>query len=149
MFRLFVILLVGLTTVFLARNSISSVSFEDVVQHRIAMFKSSGANIKKLSKLIRAGDSIQSAELVDFHVKWSEKMLLLFPLGSEASTSNGSDASSDIWRDTEGFEKRVRQYKLSSIKLKEALKTGNITLIDKTFESLVKSCKSCHRLFRN
>ena len=59
------------------------------------MFKSSGANIKKLSKFIRSGDINASIKLVDFHVKWSKDMHLLFPVGSEASISN-EDASSDI-----------------------------------------------------
>ena len=76
-------------------------------------------------------------------------MLLLFPAGSEASTSNGSDASSDIWRDKTGFKKQVAQYNLSSKALREALKSKNIPEINGTFEDLVASCKSCHKQFRN
>ena len=63
-------------------------------------------------------DFSASVEVVDFHVKWSEDMRLLFPAGSEASTSNGSDASSDIWRNTSGFEKQIRQYNLISLERK-------------------------------
>ena len=110
--RLLSIFLIGLNTLLFADNSIGSTSVEDAIQKRIEMFKSSSANIKRLSKLIRAGDKSTSSELIDFHVKWSEEMLLLFPIGSEASTSNGSDASSDIWHDPVGFEKQVRQYTL-------------------------------------
>ena len=113
------------------------------------MFKSSQTNIKELSKLIRSGDISASSYLIDFHVKWSEEMLLVFPAGSEASTSNGSDASSDIWRDTKGFEKRAGQYNLSSKQLKEALKINDFSQIKNNFESLVKSCKTCHRHYRN
>jgi len=57
------------------------------------MFKESKANIKKLRKLIRVDDAAEAVQLVGFHVKWSEEMPVLFPPGSEASTSNGSDAS--------------------------------------------------------
>ena len=110
------------TALFFAGNSIGSSNIEDAVKKRIQMFKSSSINLKKLSKSIREGDVSTSVELVDFHIKWSEEMLLLFPSGSEASTSNGSDASSDIWRDTKGFKKRADQYNLSSKQLKEALK---------------------------
>ena len=126
-----------------------SLSVEEVVQKRIKMFKSSQANIKKLSKFILSGDISESRYLVDFHVKWSGEMLLLFPAGSEASTSNGSDASSDIWRDTTGFKKQVAQYNLSSTALREALKSRDILEINETFEGLVESCKSCHKQFRN
>ena len=76
-------------------------------------------------------------------------MLLLFPSGSEASTSNGSDASSDIWLDTKGFKQRAGQYNLSSKQLKDALKINDFSQINNNFERLVKSCKTCHRLFRN
>ena len=149
MFRLFGTLLVCAVTLFLTGKSIGYSTVEDAVQKRIGMFKSSGANIKKLRKLVRSGDISASIELVDFHVKWSEDMPLLFPAGSEASTSNGSDASSDIWRNTSGFEKQIRQYNLSSLELKEAVKSKNINQINRTFEGLVKSCKSCHKQFRN
>ena len=42
-----------------------------------------------------------------------QKKCLLFPLGSEASTSNGSDASSDIWDNPISFS-AIKQYKLKS-----------------------------------
>ena len=126
-----------------------SLSVEEAVQKRIKMFKSSQANIKELSKFILSGDISESSYLVDFHVKWSGEMLLLFPAGSEASTSNGSDASSDIWRDTTGFKKQVAQYNLSSTALREALKSRDILEINENFEGLVESCKSCHKQFRN
>ena len=142
-------LLIWSVTLFLASNSMGSLSVEEAVQKRIKMFKSSQANIKELSKFILSGDISESSYLVDFHVKWSGEMLLLFPAGSEASTSNGSDASSDIWRDTTGFKNRVAQYNLSSTALREALKSKNILEINETFEGLVESCKSCHKQFRN
>jgi cytochrome c556 len=142
-------LLIWSVTLFLASNSMGSLSVEEAVQKRIKMFKSSQANIKELSKFILSGDISESSYLVDFHVKWSGEMLLLFPAGSEASTSNGSDASSDIWRDTTGFKKQVAQYNLSSTALREALKSRDIAEINETFEGLVESCKSCHKQFRN
>ena len=142
-------LLIWSVTLFLASNSMGSLSVEEAVQKRIKMFKSSQANIKELSKFILSGDLSESSYLVDFHVKWSGEMLLLFPAGSEASTSNGSDASSDIWRDTTGFKKQVAQYNLSSTALREALKSRDILEINENFEGLVESCKSCHKQFRN
>ncbi len=149
MLRLFGTLLVCLVTLCFAGNSIGSSSVEDAVQKRIGMFKSSGANIKKLSKFIRSGDISASIELVDFHVKWSEDMHLLFPVGSEASISNGSDASSDIWSDATGFKKRVDQYHISAKELREALKSKNVFSINENFDGLVGSCKSCHKQYRN
>ena len=147
--RFFGILMVALTTVLLASTSIGSVSVEEAIQKRIAMFKSSGENIKKLNKLIRAGDVSRAIQLVNFHVTWSEDMPLLFPLGSEASTSNGSDASSDIWDNPTGFKNATKQYNLTSASLRESLRSADSAAINETFKRFVGTCKSCHKQFRN
>ena len=143
------ILLVGFTTVLLASISIASVSVEEAIQKRIAMFKSSGENIKKLHKLIRAGDASNAIQLVDFHVGWSEDMSSLFPLDSEASTSNGSDASSDIWDNPIGFKNAIKQYNLKSKELRKSLLSADSESINEAFKSFVGTCKSCHKQFRN
>ena len=147
--KLFGILIFGLTTLLLASTSIGSVSVEEAIQKRIAMFKSSGENIKKLNKLIRAGDASNAIQLVDFHVGWSEDMSSLFPLGSEASTSNGSDASSDIWDNQTGFKNAIKQYNLASKNLRESLQSADSDSINETFKNFVGTCKSCHKQFRN
>ena len=147
--KLFGILIFGLTTLLLASTSIGSVSVEEAIQKRIAMFKSSGENIKKLNKLIRAGDASNAIQLVDFHVGWSEDMSSLFPLGSEASTSNGSDASSDIWDNKTGFKIAIKQYNVASKNLKESLQSADSNSINETFKNFVGTCKSCHKQFRN
>jgi len=147
--RSFGILLVVLTTLLLASNSIGSVSVEEAIQKRIAMFKSSGENIKKLNKLIRTGDVTKAIKLVNFHVTWSDDMSLLFPIGSEASTSNGSDASSDIWNNQTGFKNAITQYKLTSKNLRASLRSADSVSINVTFKNFVGTCKSCHKQFRN
>ena len=147
--RLFGILIFGSTTLLLASTSISSVSVEEAIQKRIATFKLSGENIKKLNKLIRAGDASNAIQLVDFHVGWSEDMSSLFPLGSEASTSNGSDASSDIWDNQTGFKNAIKQYNLASKNLRESLQSADSDSINETFKNFVGTCKSCHKQFRN
>ena len=108
-----------------------------------------GAAQKKLNKLIRTGDVAQAIKLVNFHVTWSDNMSLLFPIGSEASTSNGSDASSDIWDNQTGFKNAIKQYKLTSKNLRASLQSANSVSINETFKSFVGTCKSCHKQFRN
>ena len=141
--------MVGLITLLLASTSIGSVSVEEAIQKRIAMFESSGENIKKLNKFIRAGDVSRAIQLVNFHVTWSEEMPLLFPLGSEASTSNGSDASSDIWDNPTGFKNAIKQYNLTSTNLRKSLQSADSGSINEIFKNFVGTCKSCHKQFRN
>jgi len=147
--KVFGILLVGLTAVFFNNDSIGSVSVEEAIQKRIETFKSSKANIKKLRKLIRSGDASKAVPLVDFHVRWSDDMHLLFPLGSEASTSNDSDASSDIWDDPIGFKNAIKQYNLKSKELQKSLRSADSASINETFKSFAGTCKGCHKQFRN
>ena len=130
-------------------NSIASVFVEEAIQKRIEMFKLSKANIKKLRKLIRSGDASKAVPLVDFHVRWSEDMPLLFPLGSEASTSNGSDASSDIWDNPVGFKNAIKQYNLTSKELRKSLRSADSASINETFKNFAGTCKGCHKQFRN
>ena len=143
------ILLFGLITLHFVNNSIGSVSQEEAIQKRIEMFKSSKANIKKLRRLIRSGDTSEAVPLADFHVAWSKEMPMLFPLGSEASTSNRSDASSDIWNNPIGFKNAVAKYKLKSRELQKSLRSGVSVSINETFKSFAGTCKGCHKQFRN
>ena len=147
--EVFGILLVGLTALFITSDSIGSVSIEDAIQKRIEMFKASKSNIKKLRQLIRSGDASKAVSLMDFHIKWSKEMPMLFPLGSEASTSNGSDASNDIWDDPIGFKNAIKQYNLRSNELRKSLISADAASITETFKSFAGTCKGCHKQFRN
>ena len=138
--KVFGILLVGLTAVFITSNSIGSVSVEEAVQKRVEMFKASKANIKKLRTLIRSGDATKAAPLADFHVTWSKEMPMLFPLGSEASTSNGSDASSDIWDNPTGFKNAIKQYNLKAKELRKSLVSADIVSINESFKNFAGTC---------
>jgi len=80
---------------------------------------------------------------------WSEEMHLLFPIGSEASTSNVSDASLDIWTVSAGFKNSVRQHNMSSKALKESMQKKRFFSINKNFEDLISTCKGCHKQFQN
>ena len=147
--KVFGILLVGLTAVLFNSISIATVSVEEAIQKRIEMFQASKANIKKLRKLIRVDDATEAFQLLDFHVKWSEEMLQLFPPGSEASTSNSSDASSDIWDNPIGFKNAIKQYNSKSKELRKSLKGAVSASINENFKSFAGTCKSCHKQFRN
>jgi cytochrome c556 len=147
--KVFGILLVGLAAVLVNSQSIAYVSVEEAIQKRIEMFKSSKVNIKKLRKLIRSGDTSKAVPLADFHVAWSKEMPALFPIGSEASTSNGSDASSDIWDNPIGFRNAIKKYNLKSKELRKSLVSADLVSINETFKRFAGTCKGCHKQFRN
>ena len=74
---------------------------------------------------------------------------MLFPLGSEASTSNGSDASSDIWDNPTGFKNAIKQYNLKAKELRKSLVSADIVSINESFKNFAGTCKGCHKQFRN
>ena len=130
-------------------SSIVYASFDEAIYNRIQMFKFSGANIKELRISIREKDTQTAIAAVAFHITWSEKMKEAFPLGSHASTTNGSDASADIWRNFEKFEQYVSRYNRSARDLHDALRKKDMNLITDKFQAMAGACKACHKSFRN
>ena len=130
-------------------SSIAYAAFDEVIYNRIQMFKFSGANIKELRTAIRAKDTQKAIKAVAFQITWSEKMKEAFPLGSHASTANGSDASAEIWQDFKAFEQYISRYNKSAINLNDALKKDDFKLIIDSFQDMAAACKGCHKRFRN
>jgi len=88
----------------------------------------------------------QSAEKLN---KWASEMHKYFPKGSEASTSNKSEASDNIWTDSEGFKKAIKKFEISSAKLIKISQNKNIDDTVSSFREVAASCKGCHKQFRN
>ena len=88
----------------------------------------------------------QSAEKLN---KWANEMHEFFPKGSEASSSNKSQASDDIWSDPEGFKKAIKTFEKASAKLIKISKNKNIDDTVSSFREVAASCKGCHQKFRN
>ena len=81
--------------------------------------------------------------------KWAIEMHKYFPKGSEASSSNKSQASDDIWSDPEGFKKAIKAFEKASAKLIKISKNKNIDDTVSSFREVAASCKGCHQKFRN
>ena len=81
--------------------------------------------------------------------KWANEMHKYFPKGSEANTSNKSQASDNIWSDPEGFKKAVKKFEITSAKLIKISQKKNIDDTVSSFREVAASCKGCHKQFRN
>ena len=89
---------------------------------------------------------LQSAEKLN---KWAKKMHEFFTKGSEASSSNKSQASYNIWSDPEGFKKAIKTFENASAKIIKISKNKNIDDTVSSFREVAASCKGCHQKFRN
>ena len=105
--------------------------------------------MRVLRHSIKNQDKNEALHAVDFHVAWSQKLPTMFPRGSEASVSNGSDASSDIWEDFERFERLNLDYQKAALMIRSELDQGDYDAAMRTFFKMARSCKVCHENFRN
>lgn len=120
-----------------------------VVEDRQAKFKESKKGMRVLRHSIKNQDKNEALHAVDFHVAWSQKLPTMFPRGSEASVSNGSDASSDIWEDFERFKRLNLDYQKAALMIRSELDQGDYDAAMRTFFKMARSCKVCHENFRN
>ena len=120
-----------------------------VVEDRQAKFKESKKGMRVLRHSIKNQDKNEALHAVDFHIAWSQKLPTMFPRGSEASVSNGSDASSDIWEDFERFERLNLDYQNAALMIRSELDHGDYDAAMRTFFKMARSCKVCHENFRN
>jgi cytochrome c556 len=145
MIRIFLTLITTLILVF----SASSYAHKDatgIVKERMDLFKKSQQDIKALYA------SIRSDELGDIRTnalalaQWGAVMPDYFPEGSGGGVS---EASSEIWKNFDGFKDAAKTFELAALSVVAAVDQGDKGAIISTAKSVGDSCKSCHRKFRN
>ena len=120
-----------------------------IIKERMKKFQESKNLMRTINKSLSDNnfDIIsQSAEKLN---QWASEMHKYFPKGSEASASNKSQASGDIWSDPEGFKKAVKKFEIASAKLIKISQNKNIDDTVSSFREVAGSCKGCHQKFRN
>ena len=120
-----------------------------IVKERMDKFQESKNLMRTINKSLSNNnfDIIrQSAEKLN---KWAIEMHKYFPKGSEANSSNKSQASDNIWSDPEGFKKAVKKFEITSAKLIKISQNKNIDDTVSSFREVAASCKGCHKQFRN
>ena len=120
-----------------------------IVKERMDKFQESKNLMRTINKSLSDNnfDIIkQSAEKLN---KWAIEMHKYFPKGSEANSSNKSQASDNIWSDPEGFKKAVKKFEITSAKLIKISQNKNIDDTVSSFREVAASCKGCHKQFRN
>ena len=120
-----------------------------IIKERMNKFQESKNLMRTINKSL-SDDNFdvitQSAEKLN---QWANEMHEFFPKGSEASSSNKSQASDDIWSDPEGFKKAIKTFEKASAKLIKISKNKNIDDTASSFREVAASCKGCHQKFRN
>ena len=120
-----------------------------IVKERMDKFQESKNLMRTINKSLSDNNFNiirQSAEKLN---KWALEMHKYFPKGSEATSSNKSQASDNIWSDPEGFKEAIKKFEFSSAKLIKTSQNKNIDNTVSSFREVAASCKGCHQQFRN
>ena len=129
--------------------SYSNQGTTNIIKERMDKFQESKNLMRTINKSLSDNNFdviLKSAEKLN---KWANEMHEFFPKGSEASSSNKSQASDDIWSDPEGFKKAIKTFEKASAKLIKISKNKNIDDTVSSFREVAASCKGCHQKFRN
>ena len=137
-----------LSTILMLGFSASSYAHKDatgIVKERMNLFKKSQQNIKALYSSIKSGESEDiKTNAVDL-AKWGAVMPDYFPEGSGGGVS---EASTEIWKDFEGFKDAAKTFELAALSVVDAVNQDDKEAIISGAKSVGNSCKSCHRKFR-
>ena len=120
-----------------------------IIKERMNKFQESKNLMRTINKSLSDNNFdviTKSAEKLN---KWALEMHKYFPKGSEATSSNKSQASDNIWSDPEGFKEAIKKFEFSSAKLIKISQNKNIDNTVSSFREVAASCKGCHQQFRN
>ena len=126
-------------------------AFADVnkINERITNFKNSKKAMKKIKESIIKDQYLHTNDNALFLYNWFLVLPSYFPQGSEASITNNSDASSEIWENFDLFRKYSNNSKNISFSILKSLEKKDRENIKVKFDELARSCSNCHKKFRN
>ena len=120
-----------------------------IIKERMNKFQESKNLMRTINKSLSDNNFDIIRESAEKLNKWAIEMHKYFPKGSEANSSNKSQASDNIWSDPEGFKKAVKKFEITSAKLIKISQNKNIDDTVSSFREVAASCKGCHKQFRN
>ena len=119
-------------------------SSSELINKRKENYQANKDHMRFIYNAIKSDDLNQIIKSSVIIENFASEMPSYFPEGSE---SRG--ASDNIWLDFNGFEKSAKSNEKAAEALKVAAQEKNIEELNKLFDALSKTCKSCHRSYKN
>ncbi|NNJ91947.1 MAG: cytochrome c [Gammaproteobacteria bacterium] len=125
-------------------------SFEKEIEYRQGAMNILSWNMKHIGGMLK-GKTPYDAEKIKTHAAdiasvASLNIMAGFP---EDSTGEDSSALEDIWMDFENFEQKMADFKKAAKGMNMAAQSGDKAAVGKAMGALGKSCKGCHKPFKN
>ena len=150
-------LLTAQIAVFMTFSSISAIAHSDeggdierAVEYRQGVMNILGWNMKSISGMLK-GKMEYDAEKIKTHAHDIASVASLdimsgFP---EDSEHEDSAALADIWMDFENFEQKMADFRTAAEAMNTAAQSGDKAAVGNAMQGLGKSCKGCHKPFKN
>ena len=119
-------------------------SSSELINKRKENYQANKDHMRFIYNAIKLDDLDQIIKSSVIIENFAAEMPSYFPEGSE---SRG--ASDNIWLDFIGFEKSAKSNEKAAEALKVAAQLNNIEELNELFDVLSKTCKSCHRSYKN
>jgi cytochrome c556 len=120
---------------------------ENAIKYRQAMMKAIGGHMSASSLIVRGKVSHQ-ADLKG-HASALKQLSTDIPrLFPEDSDFGETHAKPEIWERWDDFAKAADTFKASAAKFQEVVESGNADNIKTAYKNVGKSCKGCHKDFR-
>ena len=131
-------------------TAVAEESFEKEIEYRQGVMNILSWNMKNIGGMLK-GKMPYDAEKIKTHAADIASVASLdimagFP---EDSTSEDSSALEDIWMDFENFEQKMADFKKAADGMNKAAQTGDKAAVGQAMGPLGKSCKGCHKPFKN
>jgi cytochrome c556 len=123
---------------------------EKAVDYRQGAMNVYSWNMKAMSDMMK-GKIPFDQKVFAGHAKdlYSASSLNLMPGFPEDSESEESDALPDIWLDFDDFEAKYKAFGEAANDLNEVAATGDKATLGKALEKAGKTCKACHKKYKN
>ncbi len=122
---------------------------DNIINERIKNFKYAKKAMREINQSLTNENYLNINDNILFLYNWFKVLPSYFPQGSEASISNNSDASAEIWENLDLFHKYSNNSKNISLGILKSLDKNNKKNIKVKFDDLARSCSTCHKKFRN
>jgi len=120
------------------------------IEYRQAVMTVIGWNMKPMGAMMKQKQPYDqaafAAHAADLAAAAKLDLLAGFPMDSEG---DDSDALPDIWLDFEDFKQKYKDLQTASSDLEQAAGSGDMAKIKPAFEALGKTCKACHRAYKD
>ena len=122
---------------------------DNIINERIKNFKYAKKAMREINQSLTNENYLNINDNILFLYNWFKVLPSYFPQGSEASISNNSDASAEIWENLDLFHKYSNNSKILSLGILKSLDKNDKKNIKLKFDELARSCSNCHKKFRN